>query len=135
MQSFQQKFGMKMYYLLYNPVKIPHQIKMPLTERPNLGGNPIGARIIPKNDLDEALKTFDKEHHPSYGDIKYMLEGDFKEKNHSGGWRLEYFIADLMLQCKEGIIDDSPNFEKMLGFMNDKRSPMSSSLSVTFDME
>jgi len=134
MGSFQDLYGMKMYYLLYNPFKIPHQIKMPLSEHPKLGRNSVGCRVIPKDDLDSALKTFDKQHHPSYGDIKYMLEGDFSKKKHSAGWRLEYFIADLMLQCKEGIIDDSPSFETMLNFMNQKRRPMSSALSITFDM-
>lgn len=135
MSSFQDRHGMKMYYLLYNPLNIPHEIKMPLEVHPDLGENKIGCRVIPKDGLDDALKTFDKKHHPSYGDIKYMLEGEFKEDAHQAGWTLEYFIADLMLQCKEGMIDDSPNFETMLNFMNSKRSPMSSALSITFDMD
>jgi hypothetical protein len=85
--------------------------------------------------LDDALQIFEKKYHPSYGDIKYMLQGEFTEEAHQAGWTLEYFIADLILQCKEGIIDNSPNFEAMLNFMNSKRSPMSSALSITFDMD
>jgi hypothetical protein len=39
-----------------------------------------------------------------------------------------------MLDCKEGFIDDSPNFEHVLRLMNQKARPMSSALSITFDM-
>lgn len=63
-----------------------------------------------------------------------MLEGEFNKKRHTAGWRLEFFIVDLMLHCKEGEIDDSPNFEKMIRLMDLKRMPMSSSLSITFDI-
>lgn len=133
MKSFQERFGMKMYYLLYNPLAIPHSIKMPVETQPKLGKNKIGCRIIPKDFLDEALATYPSKHKPSFGDIKYMLSGEFLDKRHDAGWRLEYFIVDLMMACKEGIVDDSPNFDTMVRFMNDKRAPMSSSLSITFD--
>lgn len=133
MKSFQEKFGMKMYYLLYNPLKIPYNIKMPVEIHPKFGKNEVGCRVIPKEFLDEALTIFPNKHTPSFGDIKYMLSGEFLNKQHDAGWRLEYFIVDLMMACKEGIIDDSPNFETVLHFLNDKRSPMSSSLSITID--
>jgi hypothetical protein len=133
MKSFQERFGMKMYYLLYNPLIIPYSIKMPVEVHPKFGKNKIGCRVIPKDFLDEALASYPAKHTPSFGDIKYMLSGEFLNKQHDAGWRLEYFIVDLMMACKEGIIDDSPNFETVLRFLNDKRSPMSSSLSVTID--
>lgn len=133
MKAFQERFGMKMYYLLYNPLNIPYSVKMPVETHPKFGRNEIGCRVIPKDFLDEALATYPAKHSPSLGDIKYMLSGEFLNKKHDAGWRLEYFIVDLMMSCKEGIIDDSPNFEKVLRFLNDKRSPMSSSLSITID--
>lgn len=135
MKSFQERYGMKMYYLLYNPLNIPYSIKMPVETHPKFGKNEIGCRVIPKEFLDEALSTYPGKHKPSFGDIKYMLSGEFLNKKHDAGWRLEHFIVDLMMGCKEGIIDDSPNFETMVRFMNDKRSPMSSSLSITFDTD
>ncbi len=133
MKSFQEKFGMKMYYLLYNPLIIPYSIKMPVEIHPKFGKNEVGCRVIPKPFLDEALSSYPNKHTPSFGDIKYMLSGEFLKNQNDAGWRLEYFIVDLMMACKEGIIDDSPNFETVLKFLNDKRSPMSSSLSITND--
>lgn len=50
------------------------------------------------------------------------------------GWRFEDFAADLMLQCEEGVIDDSPNYESLNVLVNQKRSPISAAISITFDM-
>lgn len=65
MKSFQNLYGMKMHYLFYNPMRIPHQIRMPLKERPKPGRNSVGCRVTPKDELDKALKIFGKKHHPS----------------------------------------------------------------------
>jgi len=110
MSSFQERFDVTMYYLFYNPLVLPHTIKSPLEERPEMTENKIGCRVVTKKYLDEALETYSNNYIPSYGDIKYMLAGDYSNVEHTAGWRLEYFAIDLMMGCKEGIIDDSPNF-------------------------
>lgn len=134
MDSFQGRFGMRMYYLFYNPLRIPHRIKMPLETYPDLGENEVGCRVIPKDHVDEAIVKRKKGHVPSYADLKYLLSAGYQGDEHTAGWRLEHFVGNLMLDCKEGLIDDSPNFEHMLELMNQKSRPMSSALSITFDM-
>ena len=134
MSSFQEKFQIHMYYLFYNPLVIPYEIESPLRDRPDMAENRVGCRVIKKDVLDEALKIHDSKYTPSYGDLKYMLQGDHLDDSHEGGWRLEYFIADLMLECKEGLIDDSPNFETLYEIMSRKSSPIAASLAITFDL-
>lgn len=90
--------------------------------------------MIKKNTLDEALKTYGKNYVPTYGDIKYLLPGEHLREVHTGGWRLEYFVIDLMLGCKEGLIDDSPNFGTLLQLLSQKSSPISAALAITIDM-
>jgi hypothetical protein len=133
MEQFEKRFGIRMYYLFYNPIAIPHRISQPLQEIPKLGKNEIGCRVIPKEKLDIALAKMNKGHIPSYAEIKFMLPTEF-ENEHSAGWRLEHFAGDLMMDCKEGLIDDSPNFKTMLDLMNQKARPMSSAISITYDM-
>jgi len=135
MSSFSKEFDVKMYYLLYNPCEIPWSVKMPVESFPTAGANKVGCRVIPKTFLDKALLEYKKSHVPSYGDIKYLLEGEFAKDEHDAGWRLEYFINDLFTGCKEGLIDDSPNFESMLSLLRQKSAPISSALSITFDMD
>jgi len=134
MSRFSEHFDIKMYYLFYNPSIIPWSIRMPVETMPTIKKNVVGCRIVPKNFLDSALRDYGKRHAPSYGDIKYLLEDEFTEKRHDAGWRLEYFINDLLIDCKEGMIDDSPNFQTMVSLFQQKTSPISSALSITFDV-
>lgn len=135
MSSFQRRFGINMYYLFYNPLTIPHTITSPLEEQIELAENKVGCRVMTKDFLDEALKIHPKNHMPSFGDIKYMLTGEFINSEHEGGWRFEYFAADLLLRCKEGLIDDSPNFATLTELLYQKSSPISAALSITIDFE
>ena len=102
---------------------------------PERNNHTVRCRVIPKDILDIALKKYEENHTPSYGEIKYLLEGEFTEKQHDAGWRLEYFINDLFISCKEGLIDYSPNYESMISLFNQKTSPISSALSITFDVD
>lgn len=135
MTSFASKFQMNLYYLFYNPVKIPHSITSPLEGKVDLPENQVGCRVMTKKALDEALKAYAANHQPSYGEIKYLLSGDHLNDEHAGGWRLEYFIVDLVLSCKEGFIDDSPNFESILDILNRRASPIASAISITVDLQ
>ena len=135
MRHFSNRFYVKLYYLFYNPCNIPWSIKSPVEQLPEITENEIGCRVIPKPELDEALKLFDKDHSPSFGDIKYQLDVMDFTGEHDSGWRLEHFIVGLLVGCKEGLIDDSPNFETMVNIINQKSSPISSALSITFDVD
>ena len=134
MESFEKRFGTKMHYMFYNPLAIPHSIKMPLEHYPGMRTNEIGCRIVPKDALDSALSDKRNGYSTSYKDLRDNLTGDFSSSNATGGWRLESFVGDLMLDCKEGLIDDTPNFQHMVGLMQQKQRPMSSALSITFDI-
>lgn len=135
MSSFQKRFAINMYYLFYNPVAIPHTINSPLEGEIVLPDNNVGCRVMTKDLLDDALSIHKKNHTPSYGDIKYMLPTEFANTHNDAGWRLEYFIVDLLMGCKEGLIDDSPNFETLQNLLYQKSSPISAALSITVDLD
>lgn len=135
MSSFQGRFGINLYYLFYNPMTIPHSIISPLEEIPQLDENKVGCRVTSKDFLDEALEIHPRNYIPSYGDIKYMLKGQFLSDEHMAGWRFEYFIVDLLMSCKEGLIDDSPNFKTLQELLYQKSNPISAALSITVDLE
>jgi len=135
MSAFQNRFQINMYYLFYNPLCIPHSIVSSLEVEIDMTDNIVGCRVLTKNHLDEALSIHPSSYRPSYGDIKYMLPKPFMDDKHIGGWRLEYFVADLILGCKEGLIDDSPNFETLLALLRQKSSPIAGAISITIDLE
>ena len=135
MGHFERQWDTKMYYLFYNPANIPHGVKMPMEDEPSIGENVIGCRVIPKDQLDLALNSKNPGYMPSYQDVRDGLPPKFSGHNFTAGWRLENFVSDLMLECKEGLVDDSPNFESLRILMDQKRLPMSCALSITFDIQ
>lgn len=134
MGHFERRWEMGLHYLFYNPCVIPWAVKMPAESPIDIPSNEIGCRVVKKIDLDTALSAFGENYSPSYTDLKINIESK-SEIDTDAGWRMEEFVADLMLQCKEGIIDDSPNYESLSVLMNQKRSPISSAISITFDID
>lgn len=134
MRHFEQRWGTEMYYLFYNPINIPHSVKMPLESTPELGQNAIGCRVVRKDQLDRALESFEQEYSPSYKDLRDRLPRETLGVPSPAGWRLEDFVSDLMLKCKAGLVDDSSTYESLMILMNQKRMPMSCALSITFDI-
>jgi hypothetical protein len=134
MSSFSEKFTVPMYYLFYNTLSLPHSVESPLQNAPPQTDNLIGCRVVKKESLDKAIKEKSSNYIPSYGDVKLLLQDDYRQEQHTAGWRLEYFVTDLLLDCKEGLIDNSPNFETLLFIMSRKTSPIAASLSITIDL-
>jgi hypothetical protein len=135
MSSFSSRYNIKLHYLLYNPSLIPWGIKTPVEALPIINENKVGCRIITKAFLDRTLGNKGANFSPSYKDIKEGFKTEFSGSESEGGWRMEHFINDLFIGGTEGLVDDSPNFETMIGLMSQKSSPISSALSITFDIE
>jgi hypothetical protein len=134
MRSFSSSYNITLHYLLYNPSLIPWEIKTPVEALPVIDENRVGCRIVPKSLLDKTLANKVGNFSPSYKDIKEGFKTEFSGKDSDGGWRMEHFINNLFIGGGEGLVDDSPNFEVMIGIMNQKSSPVSSALSITFDI-
>jgi len=134
MGHFERRWGTQMYYLLYNPCAVPHSVQMPLEGPISAGDNEVGCRIVPKTTVDRVLAGKNAGYIPSYCDIADGVTPNTYDGMSSGGWRLEEFAADLMLQCKEGLIDDSPNFESVSILANQKRRPISAAVSISFEI-
>jgi hypothetical protein len=85
--------------------------------------------------LDGMVRTKGANYSPSYKDVKDKFGRAFRNSESGGGWRMEHFICNSFIGGNEGLVDDSPNFEVMVNIMNQKSSPISSALSITFDFE
>jgi hypothetical protein len=134
MHEFSTRYGIGIHYLLYNPSVIPWQIKTPVEQVPSIPENNVGCRVIPKRLVDN-MASKEARHSPSYADIGRAFAKEFAGSSDTAGWRIEGFICDHFITGAEGLVDDSPNFQTMIGLLNQKSSPISSALSITFDYE
>jgi hypothetical protein len=100
MHSFAQRYGVELFYLLYNPYVLPWNIESPVRSLPIAVHNSVGCRVVPAKTLADGLATKQKGYAPSYQDVEGMFSGRQIALQANAGWRLEDFACDLFLACK-----------------------------------
>lgn len=133
--AFSRRFDVPIQYLLYNPALIPWEIQTPVEGLPTISENKVGARIISKTLLNEMARRKAARYSPSYKDVRDAFQCVAGQEESHAGWRMEDFICNSFIDGNEGFIDDSPNFEQIVGLLSQKTSPVSSALSITFDVQ
>lgn len=127
--EYQQSSEIPVYYLLYNPSKLPHSAKVPVSVEHPLLDCDLGVRIIPAKNTHAILDSVSGS--PAFSDLE-NLPPPFGS-NDTGGWRLEKFVVDLLLQCKVGRITDIRNDEGLYRVFYRRSGPIAAALSVTID--
>lgn len=132
--DYEKDTSVPVHYLLYNPLRLPLTVAYPVevnvtkTER---NSESVGARVVPAVTLDAKLKG-----QTGIGDNP-AFDQVFSDPALSSGapWPLEYFIADLVLSCKEGhIAGVNPMTDEALYTVFNRRSgPISSAIAITID--
>ncbi|MFB9728695.1 hypothetical protein [Haloechinothrix salitolerans] len=132
--QYERRNGIPVYYLLYHPWKIPHNVTYPVTGVAGVGGNcEVGCRVVPARALRTALNSESEGHSPAYDELAYSLAEPFTEVQHRAGWRLEHFVVDLLLECEAGYIADSPTDGGLNYIFSRRGAPISAALAVTID--
>jgi hypothetical protein len=133
-KEYEKETTIPVHYLFYNPCRVPHSIEMPLTADINYTSFSVGARVLPADILFKKYDSENKGYSPNYGELKYTLDVPFNEVANEGGWRLEDFIADQLITCKEGYIVKDEEDINLFRVFNRRSGPIASAFSITFDM-
>lgn len=133
--GYEKETTVPVHYLLYNPLQLPHSVTYPVEAgrwQQEYSASRVGARVIAASSLDFKLKQGGllPNDHPAFN---HIFEKASSEQ--SPPWPLEYFIADLVLSCKEGHVAglNSMEDEALFTVFNRRSGPISAALSVTID--
>lgn len=133
-QEYEDQYGIPVYYMLYHPGRVPFE-----TEIPRIGVAPVmqipevGARILPGQDLRNALAQKPEGYSPMYYDLKNIRPQPELPMATSPGWRVEEFIADLAIECKVGYLAEKESDEGLSRIFNRRAGPIAAAIAVTFD--
>ncbi|MCY4642360.1 MAG: hypothetical protein OXC41_06655 [Gammaproteobacteria bacterium] len=117
------------FYLFYNPPTIPLHVQVPITQNVDVTENPfLGSRVVPYRQVAEALSTKAKGYSPSLKD----LASDAAVYDY--GWRLEHFMADLLLSCKEGRRFTDADSHDMGSLFYRRSGPIAATVAVTVEV-
>jgi hypothetical protein len=125
--GYQKDPGLKVYYHLYNPWQVPFRQRVPIAEYVSREGLPeLGVRVIPATLMHGVLHGT-KSPEPSLGDLSSLSTvPDF-------GWRLETFVADEVLACREG--DSIPDRDdvRLRRLFGDRTGPIAAGIAITIE--
>jgi len=128
-RSYIHKNKIPVFYQFYGPVILPLELTFPFPA----DGIPIpttqfGTRILPSRMVIDLLKPKPENYAPSVKDLD-AING----QNSEFGWRLEEFVAEHLLSCKEGYRYTDIRDEEIFRLFNRRAGPIAA--AVAFSIE
>ena len=133
-EDFENNSGIPVHYMFYHPLRVPYSSNVPRTTARNpRRPNTVGCRIVRSESVRQALQNFSSQRVPCYGDLQFGLPEPYNSIEHEVGWRLEHFVAHLLVRCEEGYIAQDSNDVGLFTVFNERSGPISAAIGVTFD--
>jgi hypothetical protein len=127
--------GIPVYYALYNPSEIPSSGVHPQVIRPESpADNVVGCRVLTNDEVNLALDGLPIGTTPTFGKMVNIDRKSTFDPFAVHGWRLENFIADEVMRCREGRIFDGSQDEALEGLLYRRSAPITSAIVVTIDL-
>jgi len=129
-EGHMEAYGIPVHYLFYNPPQLETTVLLPLTQYLKLreNDNYLGSRVIPAQNVHRALEKKATNYSPTVGDTRRMISGD------EYGWRLEHFMADLLLGCKGGFRFTKNDEVPIQSIFYRRSGPIAAAIAVTVEM-
>jgi hypothetical protein len=117
------------YYQFYNPAHLPWNQTYPLRpESRRIRDFSMATRIVPAGDVMALLKGKPKNYSPS------VLDLSLGDSESAFGWRLEYFVADLLVRCKEGYVFQDVGESEIFSLFNRRTGAIAAAIGFSLEM-
>jgi hypothetical protein len=121
--DFNDQFGESIYYLFYNPNKLPSSVSYPLRRKTQIRKPGLGCRVYRASEVNAACGEFNIGQHPTIA----VVEAKGKQSN----WRLETWVADLLLRCKVGQQFDESKNDMIERLVRRRSGPIGAAISIS----
>jgi hypothetical protein len=121
--SLNSQFGESVFYMFYNPSTIPLNIRYPVRSRRKLTKPKLGCRVFFSNEVHTVLGKLKKGHSPT---LEEIVEG-----GETSNWRLESWVADLVLACKLGRRFDESTQDKVSRLLERRTGPIGAAIAIS----
>jgi hypothetical protein len=127
--DYEKEVGLKVYYQLYNPWLVPFVQRIPLIGyyAENDGAPDLGVRIVPASLLRTRLGV-DSRPSPVLSDLAAIPPLP------AYGWRLEDFVCDELLACREGDRFGSIGDAPIQQLFNRRSGAIAAAIAITIEV-
>ncbi len=123
------------YYGLYNPLVLPFRGLYPAP--PGCNGhlaNVFGCRVMRSGDVHGPLARLPEGQAPSVANLTLQNPLDVNDPGSTRGWRLEHFVADEVLRCREGRLFDDSIDPNLSALFYERTAPITAAIVMTVDI-
>lgn len=118
-----KRFGESVYYMFYNPPKVPLAVKYPVASKKTVKNVQLGCRVVLSEEVHTVLGTLKKGQHPT---LDAIIAGANTSK-----WRLEEWVADHLLTCKVGRRFDDGDRGVVSQLLERRSGPIGAAIAVS----
>lgn len=133
--AYTKQRGIPVYYGLYNPLSLPSRMFYPpLDGVIHEERNDLGCRILPAPHVHSAIAVLAKGTPPSIENLAATNLFDANDPTSIHGWRLEKFVADEVLRCRQGRLFNDLQDENLRALLYRRNAPISAAVTITIDI-
>ena len=131
---YEELRGIPVYYGFYNPLAVPYDADYPASNGcPPEAMNDVGMRVLTARTVHAALASLNVGRSPTFdGLTTSQVDPDDAESSH--GWRIENFVADEVLRCRQGRRFDSVIDERLSDLLYRRSAPIAAAITMTIDI-
>jgi hypothetical protein len=131
-EEYSRARSMPVYYSLYNPLTIPFEGVVPSLSARVVPPNEVGCRVLTSAEVHQALRETNGS--PTFDELKRPGKPPANDNWANHGWRLEGFVADEFLACREGRRFEDAEHPDLSALMYARSAPISAAIVLTIDL-
>ena len=134
-EAYEHSRKIPVFYNLYHPPKIPYRGSVPPPTLRLLKSAPaLGCRVMRRQDVHAAMAKLVDGETPTFSQLVVAAPSNSADAFLSHGWRLENFVADELLRCREGRLFEDAQDEILSSLLYARGRPIASAILVTIDL-
>jgi len=127
--------GIPVYYGFYNPTTLPYSAAYPaLAGTVPAAINATGFRVLPSDAVHNVVSTLPEGRAPSADNLLLSSPIDPGDAGSRRGWRIERFVADEVLRCRQGRLFEDATDPNLRALLYARSAPIQSAISITIDL-
>ena len=131
------KHNIPVYYSLYNPPSMPFEgaTPRPINTGPSADAIPLGCRVLTWQEAHAALAELPVGRTPRFIEmVRQTPAADHSDPFDRHGWRLETFVADEVMRCREGRLFESKDDADLYALLYERAAPIASLIQISIDL-
>jgi hypothetical protein len=134
-ESYEEKHSIPVFYGFYNPMQMPSQMLYPaLNGEQTTLENALGCRVKTSADVHKSLASLGKGMSPDFKTLKGTVTSSASDPFGLWGWRLETFVADEVLRCRQGALFGNGQDINLEALFYRRTAPITAAIAITVEI-